>query len=347
MIGIGTPQVLKISNAFFGTPDKSYTKLAEKIEAAKEELLAEWQESLDSAGGPAKGPAYSVYHKPAYVFEGIHCFKKSKIGACATIEYFTGLTVDEQGKKYAGSKFEDLEILDLYNGVGLTTAVVILNGGNIETVNDCEPQVQYMRTALEVSGANPLSVKNYTSSPKKKKYDVVLSFEVFEHFSDPLIHLKEIMDLLKPGGYLVESSGFNGSSKNIGHFDSYPILGWLMPYVKARQILTKIMLKFFTLVQSNFNTNPRIWKRNDVPFTPFSARMCASCCWDMFPKQYGFNSEVFVNLDGTIFSANGDRILESADRHRVSKGLSSVFAGEKQVYRCNEGWEDLFTKMEC
>lgn len=340
---IGSAEVLKISNKFFGQSWKSYRALAAEYDVAKAELLRTWQDSLDSAGGPSKGPAYHVYHDPRYVLEAIHCFKKSKTGALKAVQYFAGDTAADDGSTFNG-ELTSLRILDLYNGCGLTTAMLAVNDVPVQTFNDCESQVQYMTTALEVLGCKP--VLNHSTRPTEK-FDVVLSFEVFEHYTDPLIHLKEIIDLLEPGGYLVESSGFNGSSENIGHFDSYPMLGWLMPYVKARQILTKIMLQFFDLVQSNFNTNPRIWRRNSVPFTPFTPRMAASACWDMFPKQYGFNSQVFALIDGEVHVANGDRILESADARRQTKGLSSLFDGTAQVYRCNEGWDDLFVKLEC
>jgi 2-polyprenyl-3-methyl-5-hydroxy-6-metoxy-1,4-benzoquinol methylase len=49
----------------------------------------------------------------------------------------------------------------------------------------------------------------YDKSYKTKKYDLILSTEVFEHLSNPIDVLKELLGCLNDGGYLLLMSSFH------------------------------------------------------------------------------------------------------------------------------------------
>jgi SAM-dependent methyltransferase len=264
---ISPKEIVELTNAFEGTSYETYADLEDDMFTIKSRLHDQWTASLKSGR-----PDYSVYRDPQYNYEGIHCFEKSKACTGGVIKYFGrhkpgnvigGRVIDTrvtQGIWYEGAKPAEMDVLDMYNGCGLTTAHMKLNGfEKIEAFNDNEAQARYMQHALQFFGLPP--VKLHSTFPEKQ-YDLVLSFEVLEHYTDPLAHVRELLRLVKPGGYLAESSGFNGSSENIGHFDTYDIEGHgLVGFRQARRITTKAIEMHFDKVFDGFNRMPKIWRR--------------------------------------------------------------------------------------
>lgn len=259
--GISPSTIVRLTNEALGTTFQSYTDLEAKMFQEKQRLHTQW---LDS-----ECTDYSVYDDQQYIYEAIHCFEKTRSCTGGTAAYFNKLkpgnvAFDDRGRRVfgtAGSFFEGdsnaLELIDVYNGNGLTTVHMAMNGFNIESFNTCAPQTSFMQHAardlIQRELVNHLVLPN-------KQYDVVLSFEVLEHYSDPLVHLEELIKLLKPGGYLSESTGFNGNSENIGHFNTYTIAGIDVPFREARRITTRKIQEHFTLVYDGYNRMPKIWK---------------------------------------------------------------------------------------
>jgi 2-polyprenyl-3-methyl-5-hydroxy-6-metoxy-1,4-benzoquinol methylase len=285
---ISNRDIVEITNKYDGTDYKSYQEMVDaEMTPGRAEMLAQWQASL---GGE---PNFGVYNHPKYNYEAIHCFEKSKNCTAGMIQYFhslkpgnidpvTGRMVDVREEK--GAKVPDviahvpggfpykkepwyvapaeLSVLDIYNGNGLTTVHLARNGFNVESFNDCPEQVRYMQVAAEHYGLPP--IKNHVTIPTRQ-YDVVVTLEVLEHYTDPLIHVADLLRLIAPGGYLVESSGFNGAEENIGHFEDYVIEGHgKVPYREARRITTRAIQAHFTKVYDGFNRMPKIWKRKEA-----------------------------------------------------------------------------------
>lgn len=276
------PDIVRVTNMHENTSFKDYKELSETMTSVRTRLLNQWQASLDADGGPTN-PDYSVYHDPEYNYECIHCFEKTRQCTANTIKYFQrakagnfykgwhiGLS-DPRGVFYDGKPPSELSVLDMYNGNGLTTAHLLLNGFNVETFNDCDPQIAYMQTACkELAGKK---VKNFKKLPKKQ-FDIVLSLEVLEHYTDPLIHVQDLLKLTAPGGYLVESSGFGSKEDNIGHFDTYVIDGKRVSHATARNLTTDLIAFHYERVFIGFGKMPRIWKKKDVPgITPKPPRL--------------------------------------------------------------------------
>lgn len=260
---ISNSKIVSITNTHLGTNFENYTDLEDKMFDVKNRLHGQWVTSATSD--------FSVYNDPEYVYEGIHCYEKSKSCVAGAVRFFgkeapgnvvNGHMIDvktTEGIWYSGKPLVELEILDVYNGVGLTTAQLALSGCLfVESFNDCEAQVQFMHATTKHLGVP--RILNHTTMPKKK-YDVVMSFEVLEHYPRPLEHVRLLLELTKPGGYVAESSGFNGSSENIGHFDVYDIDGKEVGYRQARRLVTAEFKKHFERVHRGFNSMPVIWKR--------------------------------------------------------------------------------------
>lgn len=259
--GISPSTIVRLTNEVLGTTFKSYKELESKMFLEKARLHGQWLKS--------RCADYSVYDDLQYIYEAIHCFEKTRSCTAGTIAYFKGqkqsnVSYDDTGRRLwttRGDTFQkasaELEMIDVYNGNGLTTIHLALNGYNVQSFNTCIPQIEYMQhAARDLVGRE---ITNYTVLPDKQ-YDVVLSFEVLEHYSDPIVHLEELIKLTKPGGYLAESTGFNGSSENIGHFETYKIGGIEVPFREARRITTRKMQEHFTLVYDGYNRMPKIWK---------------------------------------------------------------------------------------
>jgi len=282
LIQLTHADVVRVTNTYEGTDFKNYRELAVKMAEVRARLLSQWQASLDEDGGPTN-PDYSVYHDPEYNYEGIHCFEKTRQCTVNTIKYFQKLKAgnvykgwhiglsDPRGVWYNGKPVNELTVLDVYNGNGLTTAHLMMNSFNVETFNDCMPQIEFMQTACkDLVGRK---VKNYTKLPKKK-FDIVLSLEVLEHYTDPLIHVHDLVKLTAPSGYLVESSGFGSKEDNIGHFDKYVIDGKRVPHAAARKYTSDLLEFYYEKVFIGFGKMPRIWKLKDVPgVTPKPPRL--------------------------------------------------------------------------
>ena len=253
--------VVDLTNKILGTDFKHYRDLEDKMFAVKERLHGQWLSSGCTD--------FSVYHDPEYIYEAIHCFEKTKACTTGAIRYFKGYMAENvspgsnrkmpaaECSKYFEGDWKKLTYLDVYNGNGLTTFHMMLNGFIIEAFNDCKPQVDYMQRACALKGMPEVVVHDKMPT---KQYDVVMSFEVLEHYTDPMAHVTELVKLTAPGGYLVESSGFNGSSINIGHFNTYTINGQVLSYRAARRLVTKEIQKHYTKILSAFNGTPAIWK---------------------------------------------------------------------------------------
>jgi 2-polyprenyl-3-methyl-5-hydroxy-6-metoxy-1,4-benzoquinol methylase len=285
---ISTRDIVQITNQYAGTAFTSYRDMVEvEMTPGRAEMLSLWQTSLSS-----DTPYFDVYNHPKYNYEAIHCFEKSKQCTAGMIYYFHGISpgnVDADGRVVDTRPLErkksparvphveggfpypaqpwarpisEMSVLDIYNGNGLTTVHMARNGFNVESFNDCPEQVRYMQEAAKFYGLP--NVVNHIKIPTTQ-YDIVVSLEVLEHYTDPLIHVADLLKLVKPGGFLVESSGFNGAADNIGHFEDYVIEGHgKVSFREARRITTRAIQTHFTKVFDGFNRMPKIWKRNEI-----------------------------------------------------------------------------------
>lgn len=117
-----------------------------------------------------------------------------------------------QGFSWAAKHWYNLQIDKLFEGVISKERLILLNIGSgspaeseyyknksIESIN-LDINAKYKGVDV-IGDAHCLPFKD-------NSFDIVTSFEVFEHLKNPFIALKEISRVLKPGGYLIGSVAF-------------------------------------------------------------------------------------------------------------------------------------------
>ena len=114
------------TNLNIGTDFKSPKELWAYARIASNRLKKQW---LDS-----DRTDYSIYKDPEYIYEGLICFQRISQHAVIRVERF--YRAFNQPKK---------NILDIYNGIGLTSILAAQCGFTPSAVNDNEFQVQFMQ----------------------------------------------------------------------------------------------------------------------------------------------------------------------------------------------------------
>lgn len=117
--------------------------------------------------------------------------------------------------EYVNEKFDnliDMRIGDIGAGFGLfIEEIQKLNKTqlNIEAIEPSEDMASICREKGIIVNQNML--ENLVG--KVEKYDLLTSFELFEHLHDPLVFIKDCYELLKPGGFIylttLNSHGFD------------------------------------------------------------------------------------------------------------------------------------------
>jgi 2-polyprenyl-3-methyl-5-hydroxy-6-metoxy-1,4-benzoquinol methylase len=122
------------------------------------------------------------------------------------------------------------QILEIGCGRGWLTKK--LNSyGNVTGIEPVEPVVKYARKlfpALDFYAATPSS---YLLKFPARKFDLIVSTEVLEHVEDKLTFVKEIHQLLKPGGFLVITTPrleyYQESISAFGGDPNQPVEDWV------------------------------------------------------------------------------------------------------------------------
>ena len=119
-------------------------------------------------------------------------------------------------------------------------------------------------------------IKNSLLQDLKKKYDVIIYFDVLEHIKEDLQEVKEAKKKLKKNGYLIFSvpafQGFyNDFDKKVGHFKRYNKKDFLkiskktnltinqMKYYDSIGFFLLILNKLFSLKNSNLKNSILFW----------------------------------------------------------------------------------------
>jgi SAM-dependent methyltransferase len=164
------------------------------------ELKTKWYASLAYGA-----PDYSVYENPYYFCEVWICWIKYSRGYLKAIE---------RDKQQYGNP---ARILDLGCGFGYTTAALkeIFPAAEVigtNVVNSSQWALaeslgrQYGFTLIDEAG----TIQN--------SFDLIFASEYFEHFEEPIRHLRAVLKYFDPT-YLVVANTFSGEA--IGHFTEY------------------------------------------------------------------------------------------------------------------------------
>lgn len=198
---------------------------------------------------------FSVYNHKDYLIECIWTYVVSSGAATGNMaKYF----------KEAGIDVSDMECLDYYNGIGLTTLDLVNMGfKRVTYFNDCHWQMLASDNLLQNTNARYVRVINDNIEslkffPMKSRYDCVVCLETIEHYKEPMHITEKLMALTQ--NYLVETTSFC-SPQHYGHFDKYLIDGKEVSGMTASRRVHDLIRTEFEQVFSGFNGRPRIWKR--------------------------------------------------------------------------------------
>ena len=154
--------------------------------------------------------------------------------------------------------------LDIFNGIGLSTLHANLVGFDCEALSASDGQADLCQQLSKQVLGRPTVIHRDLKSLKPASFDVLFSFEVLEHFQDPVQHLNEVLPLLKPGGHFVESTGFK-SPDHIGHFERYTVGNEQVLGRQASTAVRKRLEQEATKVMIGFDKKPRIWVKTLQP----------------------------------------------------------------------------------
>lgn|GEM_PF-4308299 len=118
---------------------------------------------------------------------------------------------------FAKSYIQDKQVLDFGCGEGFGSQVLLTETGTLTALDIDRIAV---KATLKKIIKNVVLADGRTAPFKEKSFDIVVSFEVFEHISDIHSYLKEVGRILRNGGKYIMSTP---------NIDYYPLAG-LNPY---------------------------------------------------------------------------------------------------------------------
>lgn len=183
---------------------------------------------------------YGIYADPVYIFDMVHCYYQRTRGSVSrTAQVLEGVEVRS--------------VLDYYNGCGLSTiqAALLWPDADVAFFNDNPEQVRFMHDYADRFGVDV----EIRQAREGEVFDVVLAFEVFEHYPQPQDVFEKKFEP-RIGAFLSYSALF--SEMWGGHFSKYHGMdakGY--PGVFAGFLARR----GYDLVDVGFNNRPRIYKR--------------------------------------------------------------------------------------
>jgi len=190
---------------------------------------------------------FSIYSDPLYLYEAFVSFYQVSILCAGKLrKWVNGNGVDPRKYTY----------FDLYNGIGLGTLHLVQMGFNVSIHNDNPAQIEAMLKLFHHYKMKPPTIVD--EKWRENKYDFVSAFEVVEHYKQPIQITKDLLACVKPGGFYVESTGFQVPTYP-GHFHTYEVDGEILDgRAASRQVAKTIKAAGFKKIFIGFNKKPRI-----------------------------------------------------------------------------------------
>ena len=227
------------TNLNLGTDFKSSGELWSYARLASDRLTRQW---IDSGRTD-----YSIYKDPDYVYEGLLCYHFISKHCLLVVERFHRAFGIEKGT-----------LLDIYNGVGLTSVYAALCGFDVTVVNDNPAQVEFMQKTAKRHLGRELKV---CSTLPSQTFDTVCSFEVLEHFTHPLDELERQLGCVTETGIFAESTGFLDSGL-LGHFETYSVGADVIQHRKVSRLVQKRLERDARVEAFGIQNKPRVWNKN-------------------------------------------------------------------------------------
>lgn len=227
-----------------------------KIPEKNEILQNAWYESLS-----INSPLYSVYNEIYYLADLFACWKvysrkylksiidqKSLASKDDHLNFYNLKSISEKITE-KGSK---LKIVDVGCGIGYSTLALseIFEGHEVYGTN--------LKGTTQWDLCEKLGVNLLEDVKEIGKIDCILAFEYFEHFQDPVEHLKYLVATSDPEYFIIANS-FGTTS--VGHFLEQDYNGSKVPSKGFGRIFGNEMRKLGYVKQNTtiFNNKPSFW----------------------------------------------------------------------------------------
>lgn len=217
--------------------------------------LAEMQERWYCSVHTGK-PDYSVYGEDLYLAEVWDCWEIYSKKYLVQIQQTRSLPP----RGVLASMGTINSVADLGNGLGITSAAFtqILPHATIYGTNvDNSKQMDACRLLADLYGFNMCT----EVSQLPESVDLLFASEYFEHFTNPIEHLHEIVQTINPRCMLLAST-FGGDA--IGHFDEYPLDGDKINGKQFGRYFNTVLrsLGYQKISTSMWNNRPAYWVRS-------------------------------------------------------------------------------------
>ena len=206
-----------------------------------------WYRSLEYGD-----PAYNLYGTKAYLAEAFHCWWGYTREHLRWLRRPASLPPVGIAAHHANARL----IVDLGNGIGFTTAALTLLFPKARVVaTNVAGSWQYRIAELLAARygfemvPGPMDVEGQA--------DLVFATEYFEHFYEPLEHLRTVVNCLDPAA-LVIANTFTGDAT--GHFNSYKVDGKVEDCRTVGRLFGQDLRSHgYSKVASGFNGKPGYW----------------------------------------------------------------------------------------
>jgi SAM-dependent methyltransferase len=231
--------IVRETNLNLGTDFKSPKELWAYARIASDRLRDRWLQSGRTD--------YGIYKDPDYVYEGLICFERISHHSVTGLERFHRAHNVPKGT-----------LLDIYNGIGLSSVYASMVGFEVAVVNDNPAQVNFMQQSAVRNLGYELPVVDSLTDIPDGSFDVAMTLEVLEHFTEPLLQLQETLNKIVPNGILVETTGF-ACSEYPGHFAEYTVDGEQVPHRQVSRHISGMLKTGCVKMVQGIQAKPRIW----------------------------------------------------------------------------------------
>ena len=113
----------------------------------------------------------------------------------------------EQRYEFFAARYVGLDVLDAACGIGYGSAIIARRGAKSVTGIDIAPEaIEYARKNYARPGVSFESASAEALGSLGKTFDLVVSFETIEHLKAPRVFLRQVRQVLRPGGTFICSS---------------------------------------------------------------------------------------------------------------------------------------------
>ncbi len=212
------------------------------------ELEATWYASLPDE------PAYEVYDSDWYLTDLWACW--IVYSRRYLIEITKSRSLPPDGLVATLGTIN--RVADLGCGFGFTSAALSEIFPSAEVTGTNLPDTTQTRIALAVAERSRFEIQYELDAVGPA--DLVFASEYFEHFHEPVTHLRDVIDALQPRALII-ANAFNADA--IGHFDEYLIDETLVPGRETTAAFNRELVRLgFVKVHTNmWNSRPAFWTR--------------------------------------------------------------------------------------